>query len=66
MDDDVSWEDYDSGPFCTHWGDFDCDCVCGHKCGRHDDIGAGSCEECECEVFRDIGESLKSRAESTF
>lgn len=25
-DDDDRWEDYESGPFCPHWGDpYDCD-----------------------------------------
>jgi len=46
------WEDYESGPFCAHWGDFDCPCVCGHSCGRHDE-NSGPCEECDCKAFDD-------------
>lgn len=43
-------EDFESGPFCRHWGDGDCDEVCtrcGHKCGRH---WYGECAEdgCDC------------------
>lgn len=47
--------DYDSGPFCRHWGDpGDCDelCSCGHKCCRHP---WGGCEEpgCECDKWKE-------------
>lgn len=50
------WGDYQSGPFCRHWGDpIDCDeaCArngCGHRCGAHDAAeGLTGCHECECE-----------------
>jgi len=51
--------DYDSGPFCRHWGDpSDCDEVCltcGHKCCEHDHCGDLVChvEGCECKEFKD-------------
>jgi len=52
---DVERAEYDSGPFCRHWGDpGDCEeacAACGHPCRQHpyDD----SCEvlECACEGF---------------
>lgn len=38
--------EYDSGPFCRHWGDPDtCEAVCkncGHRCGVHGDT---SCDD---------------------
>jgi hypothetical protein len=54
---ETRWADYESGPFCQHWGDPDmCEemCVCGHPCHRHS-YGDG-CEEpgCTCEKFKDI------------
>ena len=41
-DDETDWENYETGPFCRHYGDpVDCDdrCKrCGHACHKH---GAG-------------------------
>lgn len=47
----------DSGPFCVHWSDFDCDALCktcGHRCSDHCG-GHASCDEkdCTCEKFVD-------------
>jgi hypothetical protein len=58
-DEDVDWSDYESGPFCQHWGDpSDCDneCQrCKHKCSEHSMTGEFLCrvEGCECEGFTD-------------
>ena len=50
-------EDFqDSGPFCQHWSDSDCDecrvkCdACGHECRDHEDDD-GHCNECDCAKF---------------
>lgn len=51
---EVEMEDYESGPFCRHWGeggDCDeicCDKKCGHRCSQH--ALDGACQEpgCEC------------------
>jgi hypothetical protein len=59
MTDDIDpWENYESGPFCRHWGDpSDCDeeCArCGHRCCRHGAESADfACMEegCECEAW---------------
>lgn len=47
----------DSGPFCKHWSDFDCEekCAeCGHSCNMH---GWGFEERhedgCQCKMFKD-------------
>lgn len=55
-DDTDDWSDYESGPFCAHWGGEDCDhpCgACGHRCHSFDDVcpteGCG-CEECTEET----------------
>lgn len=51
IDDDP--EDFqDSGPFCRHWSDGDCEEVCGHcghRCGEHG-WGYGLCSHdgCDC------------------
>ena len=65
-EDDDRWENYESGPFCAHWGDYDCECVCGHRCGTHDENGAGSCSDCECSKFTSEDESLKDQATAAF
>ena len=54
-----SWEGYESGPFCRHWGDpADCDdlCVCGHKCCEHaqpDGSFPTECSMCDCSEWRE-------------
>lgn len=51
---DEDWEDYDSGPFCMHWGELgDCDDLCSncnHTCNEHVH-GHDYCEvdDCNCE-----------------
>lgn len=50
--------DYDSGPFCRHWGDpADCEevCVCGHSCTEHEFAEPGAClvVGCECQRWRE-------------
>ncbi len=62
---DNEWEYYESGPFCAHWGDFTCECSCGHHCGRHGEQ-EGECDECECKKFSDKEESLKDKANKAF
>ena len=53
---DEDWENYESGPFCRHWGDpSDCDircAACGHRCGIH---GDDSCDEsgCSCTEWKE-------------
>lgn len=51
------WDNYESGPFCRHWGDPD-DCSercasCGHGCTRHAFESPGECNEdgCECGAW---------------
>lgn len=65
------FEDYDSGPFCRHWGDpSDCEEVCAacdHSCPQHsyyDD----ECNECDCRAFVDEedADTLKNRASKIF
>jgi len=55
---DDDWADYDTGPFCTHWGDEDCDepCRCGHKCRDHAGLGRDEClvDGCQCDMFEDM------------
>jgi hypothetical protein len=51
---DEDWSNYETGPFCRHWGDpSDCDrkCVCGHTCVEHDFAEPGACMECDCKAF---------------
>jgi hypothetical protein len=54
-----SWDNYESGPFCQHWGDpVDCDTVCmccTHQCHEHDWHNPWPCNagNCECEAFKD-------------
>lgn len=53
---DTDWTDYESGPFCRHWGDpSDCDILCEnclHRCGSHEmDEGRTDCHECDCEKW---------------
>lgn len=47
--------EYDSGPFCRHWGDpSDCAEVCGncgHKCTVHSFESPGECNDCECKEW---------------
>ncbi len=48
-------EDYESGPFCRHWGDpADCDepCArCGHRCSDHPYDGCCDEDDCSCPDF---------------
>jgi len=47
-DDGDDWPD--SGPYCRHWSDEDCEAVCaacGHRCGQHD----GGFDGAECLVY---------------
>jgi len=55
------WTDYESGPFCRHWGDpGDCDirCAdCGDRCGQHDAAeGSTECNECDCSAWKEPGD----------
>ncbi len=57
-DDMSNWLDYESGPFCRHWGDpSDCTevCVCSHTCTQHDYAVPGECmvDGCECKEWRE-------------
>lgn len=62
---DDEWADYESGPFCAHWGDYECECkACDHLCGSHDET-TGPCSECECAEFDEDG-TLKQRATEAF
>lgn len=51
------WENYESGPFCRHWGDpTDCDetcTTCGHGCTAHAIGLSTACdvENCVCEAW---------------
>lgn len=61
------WENYETGPFCRHWGDpSDCDELCkgcGHKCREHsygnDDA---ECMEDGCECKNWVGETPSDSA----
>jgi hypothetical protein len=55
---EYDWSDYESGPFCRHWGDpSDCPIVClgcGHRCSHHGaEDGLSGCNdyECDCEAW---------------
>lgn len=59
-DSDDEYVDYNSGPFCRHWGDpSDCDetCArCGHKCTEHGaEDGEFACgvDDCPCAKWID-------------
>ncbi len=57
MCDEQEDKEWDSGPYCRHWGDpCDCEdlCVCGHQCHEHSYHG-DECEVdgCKCEEFED-------------
>jgi hypothetical protein len=51
--------EYDSGPFCRHWGDpSDCEEICttcGHICTRHAWYAPSECNEegCSCVEYVD-------------
>ena len=56
---DDGWEDYESGPFCRHWGDpADCpeECQCAHTCTWHewDEPGACLADGCDCEEWQEV------------
>ena len=64
--DDEYWENYSSGPYCSHWAEpWDCDalCTCGHECKDHDldydspetNHPGTKCriEGCTCTCFKD-------------
>jgi hypothetical protein len=57
MSDDEIDVEYQSGPYCRHWGDpVDCEetCVdCGHRCGVHPSDG---CSRCDCPRWNDSGD----------
>lgn len=57
------WDEFDSGPFCRHWGDpSDCEetCAnCSHKRTEHDaEEGESVCmaEDCECVEWVEEGD----------
>jgi hypothetical protein len=59
-EDTQDWSDYETGPFCRHWGDpADCaiECAtCGHKCTQHGAMdGMWECNEydCACEEWKE-------------
>jgi hypothetical protein len=61
-DDTDDWVDYESGPFCRHWGELGaCDdkCKCGHECRLHPSYDE-SCDApwCACEKFEDAEDAL--------
>jgi hypothetical protein len=69
MDEDEvdSFDDYNTGPFCQHYGTpGECDDVCErckHICGKHDnDSDDHECdvEDCSCPSFIDEGEPVPS------
>lgn len=61
--DAIDLENYETGPFCRHWGD-PSDCailcaVCGHKCTRHEcEDGRRECleDDCDCERWTEAEE----------
>jgi len=63
-DSDEYWDNYESGPFCRHWGECDCEVVCarcGHKHYEHDlfDGDLEPCNSCDCPGFVDpAGETI--------
>ncbi len=53
-EEETNWDDYETGPFCRHWGDpSDCEdlCMCGHQCSEHPWDDEGSL--CACEEWRE-------------
>lgn len=50
-------QEYDSGPFCRHWSDCDCDiecATCGHRCPQHDfSEDESDCYECDCKEWKE-------------
>jgi len=55
MSEDYDWSDYDSGPFCRHWGEYgSCDdkCKCGHTCSQHPEDECGE-DGCDCKKYVD-------------
>lgn len=49
---DFPWDEYETGPFCAHWGS-PCDGICfrcKHSCAHHG-WGFEKCEDCDCEAF---------------
>ena len=69
--DETEGPEYDTGPFCRHYGDPTyCDHLCGrcgHKCSEHDQDGeaSGKCnhtgnetgEDCTCPDWKPEGEN---------
>ena len=62
-DDADGWADYESGPFCRHWGtpgdcERPCD-KCGHTCDEHPS-GEYRCtvDGCECDGFEGEGTGI--------
>jgi len=53
------WDDYESGPYCRHWSDEDCEircATCGHRCIQHwfnPDAGGCSEKDCECKEWKE-------------
>lgn len=51
----IDWGNEDSGPFCRHWDDLNCEIICkicGHRCAQHGaSDGDFSCNECDCEAW---------------
>jgi hypothetical protein len=59
---DDAWDNYESGPFCRHWGDpSDCDelCLtCNHRCVDHG-FSDSECNECDCGGWKEGEEATK-------
>lgn len=57
MTHEIDWSTYESGPFCTHWGEVgscERECSrCGHTCNAHWNALDEECHEhgCECPGF---------------
>lgn len=62
------WDNFESGPFCQHWGDpMDCDepcATCGHECHEHDWNNPWVCgaDDCECMGFKDADDGKDGEA----
>lgn len=61
MNEETDWGDYESGPFCRHWSDYDCEVVCarcGHRCTHHSIGNDEECNEpgCDCPGWVEPGD----------
>lgn len=54
-EEETDWSEYESGPFCRHWGEvWDCEipCLrCGHKCDEHPPYEGCGHDGCACKKF---------------